>query len=623
MADKIKGITIEIGGDTTGLSKALKGVNAEIKNTQSNLKDVNKLLKLDPTNTELLKQKQKLLGDAVKETKEKLETLKEAEKQAQEQFKNGKISQEQYDALKREIIKTENELKNLEKEARNSNAVLSEISAVAGQFADGAKKISSNTRAISTAASAALVGLGGMAVSAASAADDLNTLAKQTGISTEMLQEAKYAADLIDVSFETFTSSVAKMEGKLRTSEESFTNLGIATRDANDNLLSTEEIYMNAAKALSQIDNETERDIRAQELFGKSAAELAGILDDGGAALQEYGQQAKDAGLIMSQDTLDALNDVNDEIDTLKANLKGTLANSGAKALDALKPVLEGVAKAIGKALEFIGKLSPQTIKLITIILAVVASIAPIAGIIGGIATAIGFLFSPIGLIIAAIAAVIAIIVVLIKHWDDIKKKVSEVVQNAKDKVVEMKDNIVDKFEEIKKKVTDKFEAIKDKIITPIEDAKDKVKGFIDEIQEFFNNMKAKLPEIKLPHFTVTYSVPKNKVGSVVWKDLMGLEGKPNIGVDWYAKAMNNAMLLNSPTIFGMSNGRFLGGGEAGQEVVAGSSTLMSMIRGAVASEINNSPAVQLLEIIANNTGASTSIDINNRELARLVKGVV
>lgn len=103
----------------------------------------------------------------------------------------------------------------------------------------------------------------------------------------------------------------------------------------------------------------------------------------------------------------------------------------------------------------------------------------------------------------------------------------------------------------------------------------------------------------------------------------MGLEGKPNIGVDWYAKAMNNAMLLNSPTIFGMSNGRFLGGGEAGQEVVAGSSTLMSMIRGAVASEINNSPAVQLLEIIANNTGASTSIDINNRELARLVKGVV
>ena len=76
MAGRIQGITVEIGGDTTKLQTALKGVNTEIRNTQSQLRDVDKLLKLDPGNTELLAQKHRLLGEAVKETKEKLETLK-------------------------------------------------------------------------------------------------------------------------------------------------------------------------------------------------------------------------------------------------------------------------------------------------------------------------------------------------------------------------------------------------------------------------------------------------------------------------------------------------------------------------------------------------------------------
>ena len=76
MADRVKGITVEIGGDTTGLSKALSGVNKEIRSTQTQLKDVNKLLKLDPSNTTLLEQKQKLLQTVITETKDKLTQLK-------------------------------------------------------------------------------------------------------------------------------------------------------------------------------------------------------------------------------------------------------------------------------------------------------------------------------------------------------------------------------------------------------------------------------------------------------------------------------------------------------------------------------------------------------------------
>lgn len=127
MANRIKGITVEIGGDTTKLSKALEDVNKNIKSTQTQLKDVEKLLKLDPKNTELLSQKQKLLADSIATTKEKLTTLKTAAEQANTALANGEISQEQYDALQREIIETEQELRNLETEAGKASDSLKQI----------------------------------------------------------------------------------------------------------------------------------------------------------------------------------------------------------------------------------------------------------------------------------------------------------------------------------------------------------------------------------------------------------------------------------------------------------------------------------------------------------------
>lgn len=147
-ASRTKGITIEIGGDTTKLQTALKGVNTEIRNTQQQLKDVEKLLKLDPGNTELLAQKHKLLGQAVEETKNKLETLKTAQQQADEALKNGTISKDQYDALQREIIETEQELKRLEEQANQSATALQKIGAtgekwkeVGGNIENAGKKL--------------------------------------------------------------------------------------------------------------------------------------------------------------------------------------------------------------------------------------------------------------------------------------------------------------------------------------------------------------------------------------------------------------------------------------------------------------------------------------------------
>ena len=180
MAGRIQGITVEIGGDTTKLQTALKGVNTEIRNTQSQLKDVDKLLKLDPGNTELLAQKHRLLGDAVKETKEKLETLKTAAEQADEALKNGTITQEQYDGLQREIAETEAKLKSLEEQANQSATALQSIAAKGEKLKTVGENISNvGTRLLPV--TGAVVGLGTAAVK--TAADFDTAMSKVAAVS--------------------------------------------------------------------------------------------------------------------------------------------------------------------------------------------------------------------------------------------------------------------------------------------------------------------------------------------------------------------------------------------------------------------------------------------------------
>ena len=188
MANRIKGITVEIGGDTTKLSKALEGVNKNIKNTQSQLKDVEKLLKLDPKNTELLSQKQKLLADNISATKDKLATLKTAAEQANTALANGDITQQQYDALQREIVETENELKRLEAEAKNANSELAKIGE-AGQILQNAGDKISGAGEKLLPVTAGVTALGTAAVKTASDFDSaMSKVAAVSGATGDDLQ---------------------------------------------------------------------------------------------------------------------------------------------------------------------------------------------------------------------------------------------------------------------------------------------------------------------------------------------------------------------------------------------------------------------------------------------------
>lgn len=189
MSERIKGITVEIGGDTIKLNDALRETDKQITNTQKSLKDVERLLKLDPTNTELLQQKQRLLAEAVGETKTRLAVLKEA------QANFGPIddkNRSQYEALGREIIATEQKLKSLENQAAQSNATLAQVAAAGEKLQEVGGKIESVGKKVSVA-SGVVAGLGAAAVKTAAdfdaAMSKVAAVSGATGDDLEALRE--------------------------------------------------------------------------------------------------------------------------------------------------------------------------------------------------------------------------------------------------------------------------------------------------------------------------------------------------------------------------------------------------------------------------------------------------
>ena len=433
---RIKGITIEIGGDTTKLVSSLKNVDTQIKNTQNTLKDVNKLLKMDPGNTELLRQKQKALTDAIGQTKDRLTQLQNA----QSQVARGSA---EWDALQREIIETEQNLKGLENELKDFGSVAAQKLKVVGEkFQEVGGKIEQAGQTMSKLsgiATGALAGIAKLGYDAVTAADDLNTLSKQTGVSTDQLQKWSYASDLVDVSVETMTGSMKKMKKQLDSNEDGFKELGVRTRDNYGNMRDAVDIFYDTLTALSKIENETERDIAAMDIFGKSADDLAGIIDDGGKALRDYGREAQSMGLIIESDTLNKLNEANDTIDKLKAQMGASFAQAGATIAQTFAPALEKAAEVVQMVAEKIRGLTPEQTEMIVKILAVVAAIGPlliivgkVVAAIGAIAGAIGVLASPITLIIAAIAALVAAFVYFYNTNEEFRDKVNAIVEQLK-----------------------------------------------------------------------------------------------------------------------------------------------------------------------------------------------
>lgn len=233
MADKIKGITVEIGGNVTPLNSALKDVNKTSRDLQSELKAVNQGLKLDPTNTTLLEQKQKLLAESIVNTKSKIDVLKTAEKQAEQQFKDGKIGEEQYRALQREVVNAESALRGLETENRNVTSATEQTNASQSRFGQTTDKLKISTDQLKTA-----FGAVGLAASAylKGAVDSATAAEKSTDRLTNLLKNQGLSTDEASSSMKEFTNSITKMSdysgGEAKTALQTLAERGIKVKDA-------------------------------------------------------------------------------------------------------------------------------------------------------------------------------------------------------------------------------------------------------------------------------------------------------------------------------------------------------------------------------------------------------
>lgn len=538
MANRVKGITVEIGGDTTGLSKALGGINKELNSTKAELKDIERLLKLDPTNVELLEQKQRNLAKQIDLTKDKLNALKEAEKQAQKQFERGEISEKQYNALKREIIATESSLKELEDKAKDSGSAvedaakkgkksLSELKEEAeksgdalGKIADKATAAGQKLKTVSAAGGIVAAGLGALAVKSGIAADDLNTLSKQTGLSVESLQKFAYASDLIDVSTDTLTGSLAKLTKNMFTAQKgtgdaamAFNALGIRITDTKGKLRDNEDVFYETIDALGKIKEETQRDAYAMAIFGRSAQELNPLILGGAEALKQYGAEAEAAGLIMSQVTLNAANAFNDELDEMKAKTKATFGAMGTELAISLVPLMERLSELLSIVLGWLNQLDPSVLTIIAAVAGLIAVLSPLLIVIGQTVTAIKTINTamvalsgnPTVMMIAAITALAAALVWLEKETQIFSKAFTATWEGVQ-KIIEKVSNFFVSIFTVKipnalKTMQDLFKRVWESLINIVKAPANVVIGMVNEIIKALNKFMTWANNLKLPDF--------------------------------------------------------------------------------------------------------------------------
>lgn len=311
-----------------------KELSKEIRDAQKEIKLINAEIKRTGQTTEEQKKRLDELTNSINTDKEALEKLKLQQAQIQ-----GKINAT--NAAIEQQNKAFDEMKSSLEGAKSA----------AGDFVK-------TLAGVTAAATAAVSGLFAFTSQAAQWADEVNTLSKTTGISTNELQKFMYATDLIDVSVETLSGALTKLTRNMaepsKAASEAFDTLKVSTTDATGALRDRQEVFYEVIEALGRVGNETERDALAMDIFGKSAQELNPLIKGGAQVLKELGDEAERAGLILSQETLDGLNDFNDKLDLLKA--KGTAIKNLAAA--EMTPAFDGLLEVADELLDDINEMA-------------------------------------------------------------------------------------------------------------------------------------------------------------------------------------------------------------------------------------------------------------------------
>lgn len=289
MAGNIKGITIEIDGNTTKFDRAIKDSNKEVNALNKELKNINSSLKFNPGNVELLGQKQELLKQKTQAAKEKLEALKAAQADVEKQFANGEIDQGQYNKFQQEVIKAESQvktfngqLKETEKELKSMQGLSGVMNKVGDGFEKAGKKMSDIGGKLSKGVTAPIVAIGTAAGAAWKGIDDaLDTIVTKTGATGDAMKEFEGNFKNVFTSIPAEAQQVGDAIGELNTQ---FGLTGESLEQASTQMVQFAEING------TDITNSTIAAKQAMEQFGASTEELPSFLDTVTAAAQQTGQ---------------------------------------------------------------------------------------------------------------------------------------------------------------------------------------------------------------------------------------------------------------------------------------------------------------------------------------------
>ncbi|HGQ4172266.1 TPA: phage tail tape measure protein [Streptococcus pneumoniae] len=329
MAGNIKGIKIEIDGDTQPLQKALKNVNKAATDASQELRQIDKALKFDTGNVTLLTQKQEVLQKQVSTTKEKLETLRQAQSQVEQQFKNGDIGADQYRAFQREVEVTQNVLKGYEGKLANVNQALNENGSATqnnknqlkelqneqSQLASEMVKVTSSFKLQESA-------LGSNASEAERNALAQKKIGAQSEIVSKQISNLEQQLEITKKEFGENSTQANKMEAELNQAKTAFNHL-------NDEMKGTKSAADSTQESLSEIS----RNLRAellQQFSEKLSAISEKLVEVGKEALEAAAQmQASNAQFTtvfgdMETQAREALNAIGQEMDIVPERLQGS-----------------------------------------------------------------------------------------------------------------------------------------------------------------------------------------------------------------------------------------------------------------------------------------------------------
>lgn len=420
----LKGITVEIGGDTTKLGDAILKARKSASDLSGELRGVESLLKLDPTNTVLLAQKQDILAESIAGAKDKLKMLIAAQESMSNQLADGKISPEQYRDFEREIESTRQQLTRLEAAASGTDDAVADVGGAAKEAGEKAEKASGGwtvlkgaladlaASAIKTAASAISDTAQEMITGAAEYGDTIDKMSQKMGMSSDAYQEWDFVLQHCGASIESLKPAMKTLATAAENGSDAFTQLGISQEQLAG--MSQEQLFDATIAGLQNVTDETQRTYLAGKLLGRGATELGPLLNTSADEVADMRAQVHDLGGVMGSDAVkaaaayqDSLQNMQYAFSGLKNNISGELLPTLTLIMDGVTKMLTGggdeVAAAVGDlVVSLSGQLTAQAPRMMSVALTFIAAL--VTGLLSALPDLMGAAVDLVGALLLGIA---------------------------------------------------------------------------------------------------------------------------------------------------------------------------------------------------------------------------